>query len=715
MPKTHRESRGLSNLVLAPIGLLLSFVLALACSDASTSADAPAPGAAEAGAAAKSSVDPASASTSAKAGAKGEPKSAPRHPGERPIPGFSGTTLDGKAIDVRDLLGARSVFFFFNPELAQAKAVGRGIERVAAEAADHNFALIGVGVGSDTAKLAAFTAETGLSFPVIDDSNGGITNALQLRGPLGVLGVDPEGYLAFVIGSFANEGDVAAQVESDLREQLRMGAKASSDHAGELLRFPEAPALGVVALSNGEVLETKMLAGRAAVVIFFLHTCPHCHKALQSIKESLSKMPEAEKPRLVAVSIQNNPTGVRSALAELSLDYFDPYLDPSGQATERWGVTGGVPVVFVLDPQGRIRHRGEGWNEHRDGGILRMQMARAAGAQVPMLLDPKGYSGNDVCGVCHEQESATWRFTAHSTAYGTLVTHGAERRTDCIGCHVVGFEKSGGYDFTRRPVELENVGCESCHGRGGPHLSPKFVPDGDYAKVCSTCHDATHSLGFDYATFHPRISHVQIASLSNAERAKLATGGGPVRELLPTRAAYVGSNACQSCHAKEFETWAASPHANAVATLEKAGKQGDATCLGCHTTAYAKPGGFPAKAAPASSPDLARVGCESCHGPGGDHVGASAARVGTILSLGDKCDSCVILKVCGTCHDQANDPGFEFAVEKRIDAQRHGTIESAATRASREAARIPPAREHVPLARLAPSTPPAPDAQRDPG
>ena len=82
----------------------------------------------------------------------------------------------------------------------------------------------------------------------------------------------------------------------------------------------------------------------------------------------------------------------------------------------------------------------------------------------------------------------------------------------------------------------------------------------------------------------------------------------------------------------------------------------------------------------AEGADLARVGCESCHGPGSEHVDADARRVGTIVSLTDKCDSCVILQICGSCHDEANDPGFEFKVEAKIEAQRHGTIEPAASR-----------------------------------
>jgi hypothetical protein len=36
----------------------------------------------------------------------------------------------------------------------------------------------------------------------------------------------------------------------------------------------------------------------------------------------------------------------------------------------------------------------------------------------------------------------------------------------------------------------------------------------------------------------------------------------------------------------------------------------------------------------------------------------------------------VILQICGSCHDDANDPGFEFEVEAKIEHQRHGTIEA---------------------------------------
>src|SRR5437667_268963 len=85
-------------------------------------------------------------------------------------------------------------------------------------------------------------------------------------------------------------------------------------------------------------------------------------------------------------------------------------------------------------------------------------------------------------------------------------------------------------------------------------------------------------------------------------------------------------------------TSAASPHAHALATLETKHKASDANCLKCHTTAFGREGGFQPGAAASGHPDLARVGCESCHGPGGEHVAAPAKKA-AIVSLGDKCDS----------------------------------------------------------------------------
>ena len=140
---------------------------------------------------------------------------------------------------------------------------------------------------------------------------------------------------------------------------------------------------------------------------------------------------------------------------------------------------------------------------------------------------------------------------------------------------------------------------------------------------------------------------------------------------------WAGSRACAECHEAEFAHWLRTPHARAWADAKNSMEDPPLRCRRCHASLLVSP----ETDAERLDLDLAGVGCESCHGPGGEHVPEDAVKRGSIVSLTDKCDSCVILQICGSCHDDANDPRFKFEVEQRIDDQRHGTIESAATRA----------------------------------
>ncbi len=609
---------------------------------------------------------------------------------ERPLPAYEGFTLDDGRLSVASLLGRRLLLFFFNPEVPEAEIAAAAVQAVSGERGAHNFALAGVAQGAAPEKTRAFAARHGLDFPIWTDDAGRFSQRLGLRSPVALLLVDAEGYVLTGATHFAEDlPDPAAATESVVRDWLRLPAVAEA--APVLGERPLGPDFAAPRLGGGEPFEWSSLRGRPAILIFFLHTCPHCHHALKAIRSSLESMPEPARPALVGVSVANRPAAVRDRLRSEGLDFFPVVFDPEGSIRSSWGAVGGVPVVYLTDAEGRIVARTEGWQDERDPPLLRMRLAALAGQRVPMLLHTTGYSGNDFCAVCHPKQEETWQLTTHATAFDTLVRHGAERNGECVGCHVVGYERPGGYALARPEAHLEGVGCESCHGRGGPHLSPDTHPNGSYEAGCVGCHDSKHSLGFDYAEFVPKVSHAAnqgLAGLSLEEKRALLAERRKPRALLPTQAEYVGSQACRSCHTAEYETWSAQPHARAVQSLAGPGERGNAECLACHTTGYGQKGGFPAGAAPDQHPDLVGVGCESCHGPGGEHVAPGAARRGTIVSLGDKCDSCVILQICGSCHDDANDPGFEFEVQEKIERQRHGSPSEGAQDATASA---PPA------------------------
>jgi hypothetical protein len=85
---------------------------------------------------------------------------------------------------------------------------------------------------------------------------------------------------------------------------------------------------------------------------------------------------------------------------------------------------------------------------------------------------------------------------------------------------------------------------------------------------------------------------------------------------------YAGSQACASCHPSATRAWSESGHAHAFATLVQAGADADPHCIGCHTVGFRTPSGYRREMRGAK---LVDVGCESCHGPGSQHVAERTA------------------------------------------------------------------------------------------
>ena len=112
--------------------------------------------------------------------------------------------------------------------------------------------------------------------------------------------------------------------------------------------------------------------------------------------------------------------------------------------------------------------------------------------------------------------------------------------------------------------------------------------------------------------------------------------------------AYAGSKACLSCHVQAAKAWTASAHYHALASIEQQHHGRDPDCVSCHVTGLSSDSGFRSRE---ETPELANVGCESCHGPGKTHAeDPSQLLPGTAKSA------------CLGCHTLENSPGFDFAV-----------------------------------------------------
>jgi hypothetical protein len=110
------------------------------------------------------------------------------------------------------------------------------------------------------------------------------------------------------------------------------------------------------------------------------------------------------------------------------------------------------------------------------------------------------YVGTESCSTCHLDPKDVWDKTAHAHAYATLSKQFKEFNLDCVSCHVTGYDLPGGSTVTH-VANLENVGCEVCHGAGSKHAgSPKKVKmpiPKPQAEQCLACHHAPHVHEFD--------------------------------------------------------------------------------------------------------------------------------------------------------------------------------------------------------------------------
>ena len=113
---------------------------------------------------------------------------------------------------------------------------------------------------------------------------------------------------------------------------------------------------------------------------------------------------------------------------------------------------------------------------------------------------------------------------------------------------------------------------------------------------------------------------------------------------------YVSATACQRCHEQEYLQWSATRHAFAYETLLKKERYFDPNCVSCHTTGFGYQTGFEIGD---EASEFKGVQCETCHGPGKQHVSnpkKENIRLAAETSL------------CLTCHDTKHSPGFAEVV-----------------------------------------------------
>jgi peroxiredoxin len=435
---------------------------------------------------------------------------------------------------------------------------------------------------------------------------------------------------------------------------------------------PRAPLFAARGL-DGRRVDLAALRGKVVVLNFFDQDCPHCAQDLPRLVPVLREY-RRRGVAAIGVTSRDKEGQLRAFLKRHDIDY--PVIVDAPRAIFSQYQSTRTPDTYIIDGDGFIRFHEEGDRPDREA-LTRLQLRLALGRETPAAIAaslPRGrYLGDGACRSCHDREYRDWLLTPHSLAWESLQKGDKWRDETCVGCHVTGRGRPGGYTDPEATAHLRNVQCEVCHGPGGGHPEGKGLDSKAIAAACASCHTGKFVLNFDLDEALALVAHRDHPDLdrlfrySDLQRQRLEQINTRRLEKFKSGVAHVGADACRDCHQREYDQWGSTKHAAAFAVLLQAGRSADPVCQPCHTTGLGRKGGFGDETATAV---MTGVQCEVCHGPGADHVKAPAElKKQTIYGITDQCSFCIIQGVCATCHDQANDPHFD--IETALPLVRH--------------------------------------------
>jgi YVTN family beta-propeller protein len=312
------------------------------------------------------------------------------------------------------------------------------------------------------------------------------------------------------------------------------------------------------------------------------------------------------------------------------------------------------------------------------------------------------YVGVKVCATCHQgkgmgHQFSKWMASKHAQAYAVLAKSEAkeiarlsgipqqpQESAMCLGCHSTGAHVEE-WERDETFFTEDGVQCEKCHGPGSEYIDPSVMTNRQTAEKagltiptmndCMGCHQvkgshvAVHKLPkLDMTKAMSDIAHPTPKDSGHESMPRLPD----VPEPQKGKNRHIGTLTCAACHkgparGYQFSKWRLSAHASAYAVLAsdkayeiakdqglKTDPQASIACLKCHTTAYHQP----AAGTIDSYSIYEGVGCEACHGAGGDYYPEAIMRDPRAARNAGLKE--VTRRTCLECHENAHDKPFNF-------------------------------------------------------
>jgi len=131
----------------------------------------------------------------------------------------------------------------------------------------------------------------------------------------------------------------------------------------------------------------------------------------------------------------------------------------------------------------------------------------ATSSNTPALEPGKQpFTGWMTCAQCHAAQTDFWMKTDHFSAYQTLAEQEQQFSLDCLPCHITAEYKDikisdNDAVLLSLPAQLQQVGCEVCHGPGKNHAAsqnPADISRKPDISICLRCHTPERDDNLNY-------------------------------------------------------------------------------------------------------------------------------------------------------------------------------------------------------------------------
>ncbi len=118
---------------------------------------------------------------------------------------------------------------------------------------------------------------------------------------------------------------------------------------------------------DGDTHNLAHYKGNPVIVHFWASWCPSCREEMPSMNRAWKKV-RSEGIAMIAINVGEDKESIKSFTQATPVD-FPILLDTDSKTSEAWPVRG-LPMTFVLDPEGKLVFRAIGSREWDDDMLL---------------------------------------------------------------------------------------------------------------------------------------------------------------------------------------------------------------------------------------------------------------------------------------------------------------------------------------------------------